>query len=153
MDSPQFKRMKPESPATNLPLPLKKWMDYFSDFKMRPISLLRDVYAPDVDFRDPAHHYHGVDTLISYFEKLNSRVRKGRFVFSHIVISGNYASVHWTLLVRGRFPGPLIKVRGVSLLGFGEKIWYHEDVFDLGGAVYENLPLIGWLFRWIKKAV
>lgn len=143
--------MPTETLSTSLPLPLKKWMDYFADFKSQPSGLLREVYAPDVDFRDPAHHVHGREALITYFEKLNSRVRKGRFVFSHILISGQYASVHWTLLMRGRFPGPLIKVRGVSLLGLGDKIWYHEDVFDLGEAVYENLPLIGWLIRRTKK--
>ena len=43
-------------------------------------------------------------------------------------------------------------MRGVSQLQFGEKgIYYHEDIYDMGALIYENIPLFGGGVRWLKQ--
>jgi hypothetical protein len=52
-----------------------------------------------------------------------------------------------------RHPGlgdRLISVRGVSHLQINDKIDYHEDFYDMGAMLYEQLPLIGTVTRWLR---
>jgi len=47
----------------------------------------------------------------------------------------------------------VIVVPGVSVIHFGEKVTAQRDYFDVGAMLYERLPLIGWLLRWVKRMV
>jgi hypothetical protein len=44
----------------------------------------------------------------------------------------------------------LISVRGVSHLQISDKIDFHEDFYDMGAMLYEQLPLLGNVTRWLK---
>jgi hypothetical protein len=41
-------------------------------------------------------------------------------------------------------------VRGVSHLKISDKIDYHEDFYDMGAMLYEQLPLLGSVTRWLR---
>ena len=45
----------------------------------------------------------------------------------------------------------LIDVRGVSHLKWTDKIDFHEDFYDMGAMLYEQVPLIGSVTQWLKQ--
>lgn len=45
----------------------------------------------------------------------------------------------------------LISVRGVSHLQIANKVTFHEDFYDMGAMIYEQLPVIGGLTRWLRN--
>ena len=67
------------------------------------------------------------------------------------VIGEKTAYVKWVMHFRHpRLGNRLISVRGVSHLKYGEKIEYHEDFYDMGAMLYEQLPVLGNVTRWLK---
>ena len=49
--------------------------------------------------------------------------------------------------------GQLQQVEGASYLRLGDdqKIQYHRDYYDLGSMIYDHIPLLGRILRWIKN--
>ncbi|WHI49643.1 hypothetical protein P3339_14310 [Microbulbifer sp. MLAF003] len=37
------------------------------------------------------------------------------------------------------------------MVRFSDKVFYHEDFYDMGAMVYEQVPLLGSLIRKIKS--
>lgn len=47
--------------------------------------------------------------------------------------------------------GSEFRVAGVSIIKFNDKIYSHRDYFDLGAMLYEQLPIIRTLTKFIKR--
>ena len=47
--------------------------------------------------------------------------------------------------------GKDIVVDGATDLMFEEKIIYHRDYIDMGQMLYEQIPVLGSIIRYIKK--
>ena len=47
--------------------------------------------------------------------------------------------------------GKSIVVRGATIVEFRELIYSHEDIFDLGSMIYENVPFVGAQVRYLKQ--
>jgi hypothetical protein len=67
------------------------------------------------------------------------------------IIGDRSAYVKWVMHYRHpRLGNRLISVRGVSHLKFSDKIDFQEDFYDMGAMLYEQLPLLGNVTRWLK---
>ena len=50
--------------------------------------------------------------------------------------------------------GEAITVQGHSLImGDNDKVVYHRDYIDLGQMLYENVPVLGAIIRWLKRRI
>jgi len=49
--------------------------------------------------------------------------------------------------------GEEVKVRGMTEIRFTQKIFYHEDSYDVGAMVYQHIPLMGGLIKTINKRI
>ena len=49
--------------------------------------------------------------------------------------------------------GKMISMNGVSLLKIDNGIYFHQDWFDLGAMLYEHVPVVGGVVRFIKTKV
>lgn len=111
------------------------------------------LYAPDVVFEDPLHRLVGRDAVAAYFARLNARVESAEFAFTGEVLGTGTAAMTWTMTVRTRRPRKVIVVPGVSVLVFDDLVTAQRDYFDVGAMLYEQLPGVGWLLRWVKRQV
>jgi hypothetical protein len=117
-------------------------------------ELLREIYADNIEFRDPVHEIHGLNKLIDYFDYMNANMNQCRFEFVDELVLPDKAHITWNMVFsHKRINGGKEQVlRGMSLLKFSDnKVHYHEDSYDIGAMVYENLPVLGLLTRWVKK--
>jgi hypothetical protein len=49
--------------------------------------------------------------------------------------------------------GQPLAVGGASLIKFNERIFYHEDFYDMAAMIYQHLPLVGWLVKKINARI
>ncbi|WP_052480846.1 nuclear transport factor 2 family protein [Gilvimarinus agarilyticus] len=115
------------------------------------IARLDQVYASSVKFKDPVHDIEGVVALQDYLSAQAEGLSECRFEYLDELIADNNAYIKWVMRFRHEKLGNrLIAVRGVSHLHFSDKIDFHEDVYDMGALLYDHIPVLGRLTRWLK---
>ncbi len=134
---------------------LERFFNTYQRLNRDNLDLLKEIYSDDIRFSDPAHSLNGLPALRDYFAELYANVEDITFDFSSPRISNDQVFVQWVM--RLRHPrlnrGGEVEVPGISCLHFTENdlVDEHRDYFDLGVMLYEQLPLLGFLVRAVKR--
>ncbi|MCL1145019.1 nuclear transport factor 2 family protein [Shewanella marinintestina] len=117
------------------------------------LHLLAQVYSNDIEFSDPLHHVSGLPALTHYFANLYQNVASIDFDIHQVIHQQGAATLKWTMVFSHSKlnAGEDITVEGVSILGLNNKIYQHQDFFDLGTMLYEHIPLVGSLVKLVKS--
>ena len=117
------------------------------------LSRLDQLYSEDVVFKDPIHQIRGLASMQDYLAEMCSNLNECQFEFLDQLQSEDTAYIKWNMNFSHPklAAGKLISVRGISQLHFDEKISFHEDVYDMGAMLYEQLPVMGPLTCWLKR--
>ena len=119
------------------------------------IESVSEIYADDIVFLDPFHRIEGVAGLKLYFFEQYKNADLVEFDFGDAISEGNRYFIQWNMkLKHPRLnSGRTFDVVGSTLFKSNEdnKIIFHRDYFDAGSLLYERLPLVGVLVRWIKR--
>lgn len=140
-------------PHPAVPATLERFKRLFNELDNGNLNRLPEVYNEDIEFQDPLGCVKGLDALTHYFAGSYANVISCHFTFENPVIQENVVTVPWVMhlchkRIRG---GREIQVAGISHLKIKSgKICYHRDYFDAGQLLYENLPVIGGVIRWVK---
>jgi ketosteroid isomerase-like protein len=123
---------------------------------LSPDSLARLdlLYTADVRFKDPFNEVQGVPAVRGIFEHMFKSLDGPRFVVRDAVVQGDQCFLTWDFLFRmKRFNRAEQCIRGASQLWLAEdgRIRVHRDYWDAAEELYEKLPLLGGLMRWLKK--
>jgi hypothetical protein len=114
---------------------------------------LSAIYHRDIVFTDPVHTLEGLGTLTDYFTRMYSNVTSCRFEYTDEMILDNRGSLRWVMHLKHPklAGGEEVEVPGASFLQFGDQITHHEDYYDLGAMLYENIAVLGSAIRHVKK--
>jgi proline dehydrogenase len=114
---------------------------------------LEQVYSQTISFRDPLHEIKGLNDLRRYMQAMYGNVISCEFVYLDQWLAFDSASIKWDMVFKHRKlgGGKTITVRGISHVRFTDRIHYHEDVFDAGAMIYQQLPLLGRFISKIKS--
>ena len=124
---------------------------------LSPASLdqLGQVYAPSARFKDPFNEVQGLPAIRSIFEHMFVSLNEPRFVVTEGLAQGDQAFVTWDFVFRfKRFDTTTLQtVRGASHLRFAPdgRVELHRDYWDAAEELYEKLPAVGALMRWLKR--
>jgi steroid Delta-isomerase len=129
----------------------------FENLSRDKVAMLRELYAHDAWFKDPFNEVTGIDAICKIFDHMFDQVQNPRFVVKDAVAQGPDAFLTWDFL----FSSARMKsangdgsqlIRGASHLKFGAdgKITYHRDYWDVAEELYEKIPLLGALMRFVK---
>jgi hypothetical protein len=127
--------------------------DNYKNFIQMDLSQLDSLYSDDMVFKDPIHEIRGLVSMQDYMSAICENLLECRFEFLDQIESDNAAYIKWNMHYRHPklASGKLLTLRGVSLIHFDERINYHEDIYDMGAMLYEHLPFIGGVTRWLKN--
>jgi len=119
------------------------------------IEELRSIYANTVVFEDPLHRREGIQALCDYLNNIYQSVQECRFERRGHWICDDIVFLQWDmhLLHPSLNGGKNFSVSGLSQLKCGDRIFYHRDYFDAGEMLYEKVPVIGGINRWLKRRV
>ena len=125
--------------------------------QMTPAALARidECYAPGARFKDPFSEVHGIDAIRQVYAHMYATLESPRFVVHERVGEGTHGFLVWEMRFRFRNfrKGEDQVIRGVShlrLSGDG-RVADHRDYWDAAEELYEKLPGVGVLMRWLKR--
>ena len=134
---------------------MQTFIDTYTSLNKDNLELLGKIYSNDIVFKDPAHEIHGLVNLKRYFESLYTNCNSVVFSFSHHQLVENDGFIQWEMSFSHPKlrSGKIIAVPGVSRIHFNNhgKVDYHRDFFDLGGMLYEHIPLLGRIISAVKR--
>ena len=131
---------------------LERFKAQYADLKTMELSSFKELYSPEIIFKDPVHELRGLVAVEDYMDSLCSNLSEGQFEYLDQVVSEHTAYIKWDMHFRHpKISQQLITVRGISQLQFDSHIYYHEDCYDMGALLYDHLPLLGHTTRWLKK--
>jgi steroid delta-isomerase len=126
---------------------------FFEQLQPPDLARLETLYAEHAHFKDPFNDVTGIAAIRAVFEHMFRTLDAPRFEVRDIVAEGDRAWLTWDMHFRfQRSPEPQC-VHGASLLHLDAqgRIMLHRDYWDAAGELYEKLPLIGALMRWLKR--
>ncbi|MBU1294988.1 nuclear transport factor 2 family protein [Marinomonas sp. UCMA 3892] len=131
---------------------IERFKAFYLDVKHPKLDKIDDVYTEDVLFKDPVHELRGAENLHAYLSEMCVNVHSGRFEYLDQIVSENTAYIKWNMHFKHpKLGNKTITVRGISQVQFNERIYFHEDVYDLGQLIYEHVPLLGAVVKGLKK--
>ncbi|MGH1371049.1 MAG: nuclear transport factor 2 family protein [Cellvibrionaceae bacterium] len=129
-----------------------QFKSFYRDLVNLPGNQFGQIYADDVIFRDPIIRIRGGADLLSYVEPLGKAISYGRIEYLDELVNANSAYIKWNLNFRHpKFGDRMMTMRGMTHIQFDQKIHYHEDIYDASSILYEPLPLLGPVTRWLKS--
>ncbi len=126
----------------------------FEQLTPADIDRLGEFYAQDALFKDPFNEVQGLASVQGVFRHMYRSLHEPRFVVRDIIVQGDQCFLSWDFVFRfKRFSAALQTVRGGSQLQLDPigLITQQRDYWDAAEELYEKLPLIGSLMRWLKK--
>lgn len=133
---------------------LQPFVAYFEQLHREDLPRLGRFYAADTRFKDPFNEVVGVEAVAGIFRHMFDTLDEPRFVVRDVIVQGDQAFLAWDFLFRmRRFDRGGQCIRGASHLRFGPDglITEHRDYWDAAEELYEKLPLVGGLMRWLKR--
>ena len=118
------------------------------------LARLGEVYHPQARFKDPFNEVQGLAPIRQVFEHMFVALDEPRFVVRDIVVQHDQCFLSWDFLFRfKRFSRELQTVHGSSHLKFDSAgvIVLHRDYWDAAEELYEKLPVVRALMRWLKR--
>jgi ketosteroid isomerase-like protein len=126
---------------------------FFESLSPGALEHLGDVYAAEAWFKDPFNEVRGVPAIREVFEHMYRALDGPHFIVHEAVTEGDQCFLTWDFRFRfRRFTPDLQTVRGASHLRFDAqgRIAMHRDYWDVAEELYEKLPAVGALMRWLK---
>ena len=132
-----------------------RFIVFFENLSPADVATLGQVYAPDARFKDPFNEVQGVPAIQAIFAHMFGALDQPRFVVTGRVVQGNQCFLTWDFLFAfQRFDkGVTQTVRGASHLVLDDEglVTLHRDYWDAAEELYEKLPVVGALMRWLRR--
>ena len=128
---------------------------FFETLSPDSLSRLGDFYTPHAWFKDPFNEVRGLAEVRAIFEHMYVALDQPRFVVTDRIVDGQQCFLTWNFEFHfKRFDTAALQtVRGSSHLKFTAdgRVDYHRDYWDAAEELYEKLPWVGSVMRWLKK--
>jgi steroid Delta-isomerase len=128
---------------------------FFETLQPSSVPGMGEFYTADAYFKDPFNEVRGLAQIQAIFSHMYVALEQPHFVVTERVVQGNQCFLVWDFKFRfKRFDTTALQVvRGTSHLRFAPdgRVNFHRDYWDAAEELYEKLPLVGGLMRWLKK--
>lgn len=132
----------------------EKYTHFFENLdEHRSLLAFGRIYAEDVYFKDPFNETKGLNAIYEIFQDMYAKLDDPRFEILEAIGDASVCYVKWRFLFRFKNESEEDFFEGVSRLEIDDagKVISHIDYWDAAEHIYEKLPLIGFLLRFIKR--
>ena len=147
----------PGASASAVQQSLVRIIDFFETLQPESVAQISAHYAHDAYFKDPFNEVHGTAAIGQIFAHMFTALVQPRFIVTSSISQGSDIFLSWNFefyLLRFK-PGVLQTIRGASHLKLDPhgQIYFHRDYWDAAEELYEKLPWLGAVMRWLKRRV
>jgi steroid Delta-isomerase len=130
-------------------------VEFFELLTPADVARIGEFYRDDARFKDPFNEVQGISAIEHVFSHMYVALHEPRFAVRDVVAEGDQCFLTWDFLFRFKRFSPTVEqcVRGGSHIVFGDngRIALHRDYWDAAEELYEKLPAVGMLMRWLKR--
>ena len=127
---------------------------FFEKLSPSSVSQLHMLYDAQASFKDPFNEVKGLPEIERIFRHMYVALDQPHFVITGQLVDGAQAFLTWEFRFRfKRFDTTTLQtVRGGSHVVFNEQglVSLHRDYWDAAEELYEKLPVLGGVMRWLK---
>ncbi len=128
---------------------------YFETLTEASVSKLPEYYTENAYFKDPFNEVRGVKHIQHIFAHMYTALDKPRFIITSRIVEDNTCFLVWDFkfYMKNYDKTTEQTICGGShlVLNADGKIVSHRDYWDAAEELYEKLPVVGALMRWLKK--
>jgi steroid delta-isomerase len=128
---------------------------FFESLTPRSLGRISEFYTENAYFKDPFNEVRGASDVQRIFEHMYVALDDPSFVITARVVERDQCFLSWDFHFRFRKFHPRVRqtIRGTTHLKLAAdgRIRYHRDYWDAAEELYEKLPMIGGLMRWLKR--
>jgi steroid Delta-isomerase len=145
----------PASPCPSTQASVDAVVQFFENLSPKALAQIPHFYAQDAVFKDPFNEVSGLQAIDKIFAHMYVALDKPHFIVQERIVQGSQCFLVWDFKFHfKRFDTATLQtVRGGSHLKFDAngRIILHRDYWDAAEELYEKLPVVGSLMRWLKK--
>jgi ketosteroid isomerase-like protein len=128
---------------------------FFETLAPRSLNRISEFYTERAYFKDPFNEVLGAPEVKHIFEHMFEVLDEPRFIITGRVVEVDQCFLSWDFHFRFKKfkSGVHQTIRGATHLKFAAdgRIRFHRDYWDAAEELYEKLPVVGGLMRWLKK--
>jgi hypothetical protein len=128
---------------------------FFETLSPSNVAQLHTLYDAQARFKDPFNEVQGLPEIERIFRHMYVALDQPHFVITGQLVDGAQAFLTWEFRFRfKRFDTSTLQtVRGGSHVVFNEQglVSLHRDYWDAAEELYEKLPVLGGVMRWLKR--
>lgn len=132
---------------------LPRIVAFFETLTAQDLPLLARIYAHDARFKDPFNEVRGLAEIEAVYAHMFRKLDEPRFVVRERMQDGRRVFLTWDFQFRFKNETTWQTIHGASHLHLDAHglITQHRDYWDAAEELYEKLPVLGWLMRWLKR--
>jgi ketosteroid isomerase-like protein len=128
---------------------------FFETITPQSIVRVAELYAPDAAFKDPFNDVRGLPAIERIYSHMFEALNAPRFIVTSQLVDGPACFLIWEFKFHFKNFDKTTEqtVHGGTHLLLDEqgKITAHRDYWDPAEEVYEKLPVVRGVMRWLKK--
>ena len=128
---------------------------YFESLTPATLPALAAVYSDNARFVDPFNDVTGLPAIHAVFDHMFSTLEAPRFEVLEAVTEGHQCFLVWNFAFSRRGQTAQETIHGASHLRFAAdgRVVMHRDYWDAAQQVYERVPVLGALLRWLRRRI
>ena len=132
---------------------LNNIVHFFENVSPQSVSNIEDLYDANAYFKDPFNEVQGQEAIMKIFLHMFKQVDSPRFIIRQSILQEAEAFIVWDFEFRRHRSATPQNIHGSSHIRFNQmgKVIYHRDYWDAAEELYEKIPLLGNLMRFLKR--
>ena len=134
---------------------VKRLVQFFEQLQPQDLQRLSEMYAPDARFKDPFNDVQGLGAIERIFVHMFDTLHAPHFKVTGEIAQEHQCFLTWKFRFRFKRYNPTLwqTIEGGTHLVFNSAglVTLHRDYWDAAEELYEKLPLVGGLMRWLKR--
>ena len=120
---------------------------------LEPVGLedIESIYHDTAVFRDPFNAVVGVRAIRAIYQHMFSTLLQPRFIVTGKLVEGRACMMTWQFLFQKGKNAYTIEGCTHFELNAQGLIILHRDYWDAAQELYEKIPLLGTVLRWVRR--
>lgn len=133
--------------------PTAKVIAFYEALTPDTLTRLDAIYADDARFIDPFNDVSGIAAIRRVFQHMFEALDAPRFQIVLSVSEGDHCFLLWNFRFRRKGDSATSLIHGSTHVRFAAdgRVTWHRDYWDPAGELYESVPLLGALMRWLRR--